>query len=68
MVAPTTIQQWVAKTLLLSRLLTEPARLVLALQKLGPYLLVGLLLPGGSVIAVLVWLYRRHGKPASASS
>ena len=26
----------------------------------GPYAAVELLLPGGSVIAVLMWLYRRH--------
>jgi hypothetical protein len=26
----------------------------------GPYLLVELLLPGGSLIALLMWLFRRH--------
>ena len=26
----------------------------------GPYAAVELLVPGGSVIAVLIWLYRRH--------
>jgi hypothetical protein len=29
-------------------------------RELGPYAAVELLLPGGSVIAVLLWLYRRH--------
>jgi len=28
----------------------------------GPYLLVELLLPGGSLIALLMWLFRRHPK------
>jgi hypothetical protein len=31
---------------------------------LGPYLLVELLLPGGSLIAVIMWVYRRHRKAA----
>jgi len=29
-------------------------------RALGPYAAVELLLPGGSVVAVLLWLYRRH--------
>lgn len=29
-------------------------------RQLGPYALVELLLPGGTVFAVLLWLYRRH--------
>jgi hypothetical protein len=29
-------------------------------RELGPYAAVELLLPGGSVIALLLWLYRRH--------
>jgi hypothetical protein len=29
-------------------------------RELGPYAAVELLLPGGSVLAVLLWLYRRH--------
>lgn len=33
------------------------------LHRFGPYLAVELLLPGGSVIALLLWLYqRREGK------
>jgi hypothetical protein len=31
-----------------------------ALATLGPYAVVELILPGGTVIAVLLWLYRRH--------
>lgn len=30
------------------------------LRELGPYAVAELVLPGGTVIAVLVWLYRRH--------
>jgi hypothetical protein len=29
------------------------------LRKLSPYLLVELLLPGGTLIALLLWLFRR---------
>jgi hypothetical protein len=32
------------------------------LRELGPYALLELLLPGGTVLAVLIWLYRRHKK------
>jgi len=31
-----------------------------AVRELGPYAAIELLVPGGSVIAVLMWLYRRH--------
>ena len=30
------------------------------LRELGPYALLELVVPGGSVIAALLWLYRRH--------
>ncbi len=33
-----------------------------SLRSLGPYLLVELILPGGSLIALLLWLYKH--KPA----
>jgi hypothetical protein len=36
-------------------------------RELGPYAAVELLVPGGSVLAVLLWLYRRH-KRAEAHS
>ena len=29
-------------------------------REFGPYAAIELLVPGGSVIAVLLWLYRRH--------
>lgn len=31
-----------------------------AVRQFGPYAAVELLLPGGTLIAVLMWLYRRH--------
>jgi hypothetical protein len=29
-------------------------------REFGPYAAIELVVPGGSVIAVLLWLYRRH--------
>lgn len=39
------------------------------LKNLGPYAVIELLLPGGSLIVLLVWLYRRHSaaRPAPAA-
>jgi len=39
-----------------------------ALKDLGPYAAIELVLPGGSVLALLLWLYRRHRKSASTNS
>ena len=36
------------------------ARLPALLRALGPYAAIELLLPGGSIIALLFWLYRRR--------
>ena len=36
------------------------------LKDLGPYAAIELLLPGGSLIVLLVWLYRRHSAVRSA--
>jgi len=33
----------------------------------GPYLLVELLLPGGSLIALLMWLFRRYSRAHPAA-
>ena len=30
------------------------------LRQFGPYAAIELLLPGGSLLALLLWLYRRH--------
>ena len=35
------------------------------LKGLAPYALVELILPGGSLLAVLLWLYRRQRKPSA---
>jgi hypothetical protein len=29
-------------------------------QKAGPYLLIEIILPGGTLLALALWLYRRH--------
>jgi hypothetical protein len=36
------------------------ARGLEGLRQLGPYALVELVMPGGTVLALLLWLYRRH--------
>lgn len=41
------------------------ARCVAGLRELGPYALIELLLPGGTLLAVLMWLYRRHKRLAA---
>jgi hypothetical protein len=38
------------------------------LRDLGPYAAIELLLPGGSLIVLLVWLYRRHCAARSAAT
>jgi hypothetical protein len=37
-------------------------KLCAAGRTLGPYLVIGLLLPGGSLVALLLWLYRTHAR------
>jgi hypothetical protein len=37
-----------------------PARILALLKSVGPYALIELLLPGGSVIALALWLYRHR--------
>jgi len=39
-----------------------------ALRQLGPYLAIELILPGGSLIALALWLYRRYGRSAYKSA
>lgn len=46
------------------------ARLVALLRQFGPYLAIELILPGGSLIALLLWFCRRHGagwRPVAAA-
>ncbi|HET9391157.1 MAG TPA: efflux transporter outer membrane subunit [Steroidobacteraceae bacterium] len=45
-----------------SRLMQWMTWSIAGLRELGPYAAVELVLPGGSIIAVLMWLYRRHRK------
>ena len=40
------------------------AAVIAKLRVLAPYALIELILPGGSVIALLLWLYRRQRKVA----
>ena len=42
------------------------ARLAGLLRKLGPYAAIELILPGGSILVVLLWLYRRSQRTVSA--
>jgi hypothetical protein len=37
------------------------------LRELGPYAAIELLLPGGSILAILLWLYRHRRKAAVQS-
>ena len=37
------------------------------LRTLGPYAVIELVLPGGSLLALLLWLFRRHIKANAAS-
>jgi hypothetical protein len=41
---------------------TQAAAVTAKLRELAPYALMELVLPGGSVMALLLWLYRRHKK------
>jgi hypothetical protein len=42
------------------------ARLVSGLRELAPYAAIELLLPGGSLIALSLWLYRRYKRKATS--
>jgi hypothetical protein len=42
-----------------------PTRAVAFLKALGPYAAIELLLPGGTLIAALLWLYSRHKNAAA---
>jgi hypothetical protein len=38
------------------------AKIVALGRTIGPYVALEILLPGGTLIALLVWLYRTHAK------
>lgn len=44
-----------------SRLAAWMARLGAILRRVGPYAAMEILLPGGTLMALLLWLYRRSG-------
>jgi hypothetical protein len=55
-------------TLAALRVRTSAAAVVKRLKNLAPYALIELVLPGGSIMALLLWLYRRQKKiPAFAA-
>lgn len=43
-------------------------QLTALLRKIGPYPAIALLLPGGSIIALIVWAYRQHMAPAPTAT
>jgi len=49
------------------RVITWLARGLTALRQLAPYAAIELLLPGGSLIALVLWLYRKHKKAMPVS-
>jgi hypothetical protein len=44
------------------------AAVIVKLKDIAPYALIELVLPGGSVMALLLWLYRRRKTPAPLGS
>ena len=65
---PASIQGWIGRWPLGTRTLGAWAAVVLAkIRDLAPYAMIELLLPGGSVVALTLWFYRRRKKaPALA--
>jgi hypothetical protein len=47
---------------------TLALKLIAAGRAFGPYLAIELLLPGGSLIALLLWLYRTYARPANSQA
>jgi len=43
-------------------------KLIAAGRTFGPYMAIELLLPGGSLIALLLWLYRTYAIPPTCRS
>ena len=44
-----------------------PSRVVAILREFGPYAAIELVLPGGTLLALILWLCRRHWKAAAAA-
>jgi hypothetical protein len=52
---------------LAARVAPALARGLTALRALAPYAAIELLLPGGSLVALVLWLYRRYKKATPAA-
>jgi hypothetical protein len=50
--------------IMMRKLHAHAAALVVKLRDLAPYAAIELVLPGGSLLALLLWLYRRQKKAA----
>jgi hypothetical protein len=42
-------------------------KLIAAGRSFGPYLAIELVMPGGSLLAVLLWLYRTSSRPSGGA-
>ena len=51
--------QWARVPRMLRGAMARAASVVRSLRSLGPYLAIEVLLPGGSIIALALWTYRR---------
>ena len=43
-------------------------KVIAAGRAFGPYLAIELLLPGGSLVALLLWLHRKYVRPANSQA
>jgi len=43
-------------------------KVIAAGRTFGPYLAIELLLPGGSLIALALWLYRTYARPSNSEA
>ena len=48
--------------------MTRLQRLIALGRTFGPYLAIELILPGGSLVALLLWLYRTAAKASNADA
>jgi hypothetical protein len=68
--APTSLAQVAANVMLTLTRLSVPGwmmRGVTVLKALGPYALIEILLPGGTLIAIGLWLYRHYRRRKATS-
>ena len=47
---------------------TLALKVIAAGRTFGPYLAIELLLPGGSLLALLLWLYRTYARPENSQA